>query len=104
VGERFPINDPNMIPKLEPLPGSSVTFFQGMLEGIARIEADGYQLLHKLGGPAVREVRTTGGGSRNPAWQRIRERILGVPLIKPRSEMAAYGAALVAAGQIEKPG
>ena len=103
VGERFPIHDPNMQPKLEPLPGNSVTFFQGMLEGIAKIEADGYQLLHKLGGPAVREIRTTGGGSRNPAWQRIREHTLGVSLKRPVSEMAAYGAALLAAGRVEKP-
>ncbi len=103
MGERFPIHDPNMQPKLEPLPGNSVTFFQGMLEGIAKIEANGYQLLHKLGGPAVREIRTTGGGSRNPAWQRIREHTLGVSLKRPVSEMAAYGAALLAAGRIEKP-
>jgi 7-cyano-7-deazaguanine reductase len=103
VGERFPVHDPNMQPKLEPLPGNSVTFFQGMLEGIAKIEADGYRLLHKLGGPAVREIRTTGGGSRNPAWQRIREHTLGVRLKSPVSEMAAYGAALLAAGRVEKP-
>ena len=103
VGERFPINDPHMVPKLEPLPGNSVTFFQGMLEGITNIEAQGYRLLHKLGGPALREIRATGGGSHNPGWRRIRERILGVPLKNPRSEMAAYGAALLAAGQVEKP-
>ena len=104
VGERFPINDPHMVPKLEPLPGNSVTFFQGMLEGITNIEAQGYRLLHKLGGPALREIRTTGGGSHNPGWRRIRERILGVPLKNPRSEMAAYGAALLASGQVEKSG
>ena len=103
VGERFPINDPHMVPKLEPLPGNSVTFFQGMLEGITNIEAQGYRLLHKLGGPALREIRATGGGSHNPGWRRIRQRILGVPLKNPRSEMAAYGAALLAAGQVEKP-
>ena len=102
VGERFPINDPHMVPKLEPLPGNSVTFFQGMLEGITNIEAQGYRLLHKLGGPALREIRTTGGGSHNPGWRRIRERILGVPLKNPQSEMAAYGAALLASGQVEK--
>ncbi len=104
VGERFPVNDPHMVPKLEPLPGNSVTFFQGMLEGITNIEAQGYRLLHKLGGPALREIRTTGGGSHNPGWRRIRARILGVPLKNPQSEMAAYGAALLASGQVEKSG
>ncbi|MHB8454417.1 MAG: preQ(1) synthase [Acidiferrobacterales bacterium] len=102
VGERFPVNDPNMVAKLEPLPGNSVTFFQAMLEGIARIEAQGYTLLHTLGGPKLHEIRTTGGGSRNAAWQRIRERILGVPLAKPRSERAAFGTALLGAKFVHK--
>ncbi len=96
VGERFPVNDPDMAAKLEPLPADSVTFFQAMLEGMARIEAQGYHLLHALGGPEVRTIRTTGGGSRNAGWQRIRERTLGVPLIKSRSELAAFGSALLA--------
>jgi len=98
IGERFPVNDPDMSPRLEPLPGDSVTFFQGMLEGIAHIEAMGYGLLHKLGAPKLTEVRTTGGGSRNPAWTRIRERTLKVKVMPARSGMAAYGAALLASG------
>ncbi len=102
VGERFPHNDPKKAGVLEPLPGNSVTFFQGMLEGIARIEAQGYEVLHHLGAPAVTELRTTGGGSHNPAWRRLRERILGVPMKKPQSDQAAYGTALLAAGLIDK--
>jgi 7-cyano-7-deazaguanine reductase len=102
VGERFPINDPKMAPRLEPLPGDSVTFLQGMLEGIANIEARGYALLHELGAPAVTDVWTTGGGTQNLAWQRIRARILGVPIHRARSDMAAYGTALLAAGWIGK--
>jgi 7-cyano-7-deazaguanine reductase len=98
IGERFPVNDPNMQPILEPLPGDSVTFFQGILEGIAGIEAHGYQLLHKLGAPKVAEIRTTGGGASNASWTRIRERIIGVPLKPARAELAAYGTALLAAG------
>jgi len=101
IGERFPHNDPKKTAVLEPLPNNSVTFFQGLLEGIARIEAQGYELLQQLGAPAVSEVRTTGGGGRNPAWQRLRERILGVPIKKPVSDQAAYGSALLAAGLIE---
>jgi sugar (pentulose or hexulose) kinase len=75
-----------------------VTFFQGILEGIAGIEAHGYQLLHKLGAPKVAEIRTTGGGASNASWTRIRERIIGVPLKPARAELAAYGTALLAAG------
>lgn len=102
IGERFPINNPEMAPRLEPLPGNSITFFQGMLEGIARIEAEGYQLLGKLGAPALSKVFTTGGGSQNPAWTRIREKILRVKMEKPRSGHAAYGSALLAAGIVTK--
>ncbi len=102
IGERFPINNPEMTPRLEPLPGNSVTFFQGMLEGIARIEAQGYELLEKHGAPILNKVYTTGGGSQNPAWGDIREKILRVKLEKPRSGHAAYGSALLAAGIVTK--
>jgi 7-cyano-7-deazaguanine reductase len=102
IGERFPINDPGMQPILEPLPGDSVTFFQGMLEGIAGIEAHGYQLLHKLGAPMVSEIRTTGGGAQNQAWTQIRERILGTPIKPARSSLSAFGTALLAAGLVAK--
>jgi D-ribulokinase len=102
IGERFPVNNPEMVPRLEPLPGDSVTFFQGMLEGIARIEAQGYGLLEKLGAPALTAVYTTGGGAKNPAWERLRERILEVKLEKARSEHAAFGSALLAAGLVNK--
>lgn len=97
IGERFPINDPNLAPKLEPLPGDSATFFQGMLEAFARIEADGYGLLSRLGAPPVTLVLTTGGGADNPAWQRLRERALRVPIKKASVSVAAFGTALIAA-------
>ena len=102
VGERFPVNDPEMQPKLEPLPGDSVSYFQGMLEGIAKIEAQGYALLEELGAPALTMVFTTGGGAANPAWERIRERTLHVKMMKAHSSHAAYGAALLAAGIVAK--
>ncbi len=102
IGERFPINDPGMQPILEPLPGDSITFFQGMLEGIAGIEAHGYQLLHKLGAPKVSEIRTTGGGARNTAWTQMRTRIIGAPIKPARSELSAFGAALLAAGLVAR--
>lgn len=99
VGERFPIHNPHMKPKLDPLPGDSVTFFQGMLEGMARIEAQGYELLEKLGAPRLTELWTTGGGARNAAWEKIRARLLKVTMHKPLLESAAYGAARLASGQ-----
>jgi D-ribulokinase len=102
VGERFPIHDPKMEPRLEPLPGDSTEFLQGILEGIARIEAHGYQLLAELGAPPLRALWTTGGGSRNPAWTRLRERIIGLKSRPPRLPHAACGAALLAMGVLQK--
>jgi len=102
IGERFPVNDPQKEPKLEPLPADSVTFFQGMLEGIARIESMGYGLLQKQGGPKVSAVWTTGGGAQNVAWTRLRERILKVKMHPARSSLAAYGTALLASGVVAK--
>ncbi len=96
LGERFPVCDPGLAPRLTPRPDDDARFFQGLLEGIAAIEALGYRRLVQLGAPAPTRVRTVGGGSINPAWTRIRERLLGVPLVQATHTDAAYGAALIA--------
>lgn len=95
AGERFPVNDADLEPRLTPRPDDDALFLQGMLEGIARIEQDGYRRLHDLGAPYPATVRTVGGGARNEAWAQIRRRMLGVPLIEARHQEAAYGAALL---------
>jgi hypothetical protein len=97
VGERFPVCDPQLPPRLAPVPPDRPRFFQGMLEGIARIEAEGYRLLQDLGGPSLCRVYTSGGGAANPAWTRIRAAALGVPVELALSPQPAYGAALLAA-------
>jgi D-ribulokinase len=99
-GERFPVQDPQLPPRLSPRPPEAVRFFQGMLEGMARIEAGGYRLLAELGAPSLVNVRTVGGGAGNTAWTHIRERELRVPLLVPRHNLAAYGTALLAAGRL----
>ena len=60
------------------------------------IEARAYATLTALDAPALRSVRTVGKGAGNPAWTKIRARCLGVPLLEPASQEAAYGAALLA--------
>ncbi|KAL6611181.1 hypothetical protein ACP70R_039109 [Stipagrostis hirtigluma subsp. patula] len=95
-GERFPVSDPDMIPRLEPRPESDAAYLHGILESIARIEAKGYNLLRELGATAVEEVFTAGGGAQNEKWTAIRERVLGVPVRKAEQTEAAYGAALLA--------
>jgi sugar (pentulose or hexulose) kinase len=95
-GERFPINDPAMQPRLSPRPDNEALFFQGMLEGIAKIEQQAYQLLHKLGAPYPASVRTVGGGAINKKWTRIRAKFLDVDMLEAEHTEAAYGSALLA--------
>ena len=95
-GERFPIADPTLEPRVKPRPADDATFFQGLLEGIAAIEARAYRTLAGLGAPPLRSVRTVGKGAGNRGWSTIRARCLGVPLLDPASQEAAYGAALLA--------
>lgn len=96
-GERFPLADPQLEPRLTPRPEDDCRFLQGLLEGMARIEAEGYRLLTELGAPALRRVFTSGGGAANPAWTRIRARLLGVPVLSAHCTEAACGSALLAA-------
>ncbi|KAK0582529.1 hypothetical protein LWI29_026622 [Acer saccharum] len=96
VGERFPLADPEMAPRLHPRPQSDVEYLHGILESIARIEAKAYRLLKDLGATQVEEVFTAGGGAKNEKWIRIRERVLGLPVRRAIQTEAAYGAALLA--------
>jgi sugar (pentulose or hexulose) kinase len=95
-GERFPINDPQLQPRFEPRSDDPVEFLQGLLEGLARIEALGYQKLQELGASQLAYAYTAGGGAKNTTWQRIRQRYLKVPVIASFHTEAAYGTALLA--------
>ncbi|MCI0505662.1 MAG: FGGY-family carbohydrate kinase [Gammaproteobacteria bacterium] len=95
-GERFPINDPKLKSKTLPRPPDDVEFFQGLLEGIASIEQQGYERLAELGAPFPTKIYTTGGGARNEAWTMIRSLMLGIPITVSGHTEAAYGSALLA--------
>lgn len=101
-GERFPVNDPRLAPRLTPVPTDRQRFLQGLLEGMARIEKRGYELLRDLGAPWPRRLYSVGGGAGNPAWTAIRRRLLAVPMLPPRHREAAYGAALLARDGAQK--
>lgn len=96
TGERFPINDPAWPPKLTPRPDNDVAFLHGLLEGIARIEQRGYQLLRQLGAPPLQQVYTAGGGARNVQWSMIRQQLLGCPVVAATETEAAVGSARLA--------
>jgi sugar (pentulose or hexulose) kinase len=96
TGERFPFNDGNKQSKMKPRPSSDVKFFQALLEGIADIEAEGYRKLKLLGATSPRRIFTTGGGNKNSAWKKIRERKTGIDVISAVHSQACYGSALLA--------
>ena len=95
-GERFPIMDPAMQPRLTPRPESDVQFLQGMLEGLSRIEKAGYQRLQALGAPPLKRVQSLGGGAANHEWQAMRQQMLNIPVTQAQHPQAAYGSALLA--------
>ncbi len=96
LGERFPIADANLQPRLTPRPAAPERFLQGMLEGMAAIETEGYALLARLGAPYPSSVRSVGGGAANPAWTAIRGARLRVLMREAEHTDACYGAALLA--------
>jgi sugar (pentulose or hexulose) kinase len=95
-GERFPIADPTLEPRMAPRPAEPAIFLQAMLEGIAAIEKLGYDKLAELGAPKLASIRSVGGGARNRVWSEIRRRSLNVPFMEPASDEAAFGTALLA--------
>lgn len=95
-GERFPVADPSLLPRLAPRPADDAAFLHGLLEGVARIEALGYRRLAENGAPALARIRAVGGGAANAVWTAMRARILGVPALPAASDSAAVGAAHVA--------
>ena len=98
VGERFPVHDPKLAPRISPRPNDDAEFLHGLLEGIARIEQQGYAKFAEFGATPLIQVSTAGGGSRNPQWQLIREQLLGIPVSVAAHTEAAYGSAILAKG------
>ena len=100
-GERFPINDPNLEPILSPRPISDALYLHGLFEGLARIEAKGWERLATLGAKRPNKIVTIGGGAQNPQWRRIRERLIGIP-IRTSTKQPAEGVARIAMEAIRK--
>lgn len=95
-GERFPINDPEFAPRVSPRPKEDHVFLQGLLEGIAAVEALAYRKLAELGASPLASIRSVGGGAGNEMWTAMRLKALGVPRREPESEHAAMGTARLA--------
>lgn len=95
-GERFPVNDPDLLPRLTPRPKDDVAFLAGMFDAIAGIEKSCYDLLSRLGAPDVKCVYSVGGGANNAIWTDIRRCKLNVSFHSPAHHEAAFGSALLA--------
>lgn len=92
-GERFPINDPTLQPRLSPRPKDDTVFLHGLLESISRIEAACYKAMVARGSHYPTAIFTAGGGAINETWNQIRARKLGLsPKLAQQTE-AAFGVA-----------
>jgi sugar (pentulose or hexulose) kinase len=96
AGERFPTADPELAPRLTPIPEDESQFLYGLLNGIANIEAKGYDLFKQFGASKLTEIYSVGGGAKNLVWQTIRQQKLNVDFKTPCSADAAFGSAILA--------
>ena len=96
-GERFPVNDPNLNPRLEPRPQNNTLFLQGLFESIAKVEANGYRLLERMGATPLKRVFSAGGGAKNNAWTTIRKNYLKIQILPSIHIDASFGTARLAA-------
>jgi len=94
-GERFPINNSNLEPILGPRPVSDSLYLHALFEGLANIELKGWEKLSELTGSLPKKIITIGGGSKNPQWRKIRERIINIPILSCK-KTTSFGTALLA--------
>ena len=94
-GERFPVNNPFLEPILSPRPVSDSLYLHALFEGLARIELRGWEKLYELTGSLPKKIVTVGGGSRNPQWRAIREKIINIPIVSCK-KTSSFGTALLA--------
>jgi len=94
-GERFPINNSNLEPILGPRPVSDSLYLHALFEGLANIELKGWEKLSELTGSLPKKIITIGGGSKNPQWRKIREKIINIPIVSCK-KTTSFGTALLA--------
>lgn len=104
-GERFPIADTQLKPKLPEQPKSPAqTIFESkesldqhakfllkLLQGLTDIEKLCYIRLEQLGAPKIKTVYTVGGGTKNSVWMSLREQLLSTNVKQATNSQAAFG-------------
>jgi len=94
-GERFPVNNSNLEPILGPRPVSDSLYLHALFEGLAKIELKGWEKIGELTGSLPKKIITIGGGSKNPQWRKIREKIIKIPIVSC-NKTSSFGTALLA--------
>jgi len=94
-GERFPVNNANLEPILYPRPVSDSLYLHALFEGLAKIELKAWEKLGELTGSLPKIIITIGGGSKNPQWRKIREKIINIPIVSCK-KTTSFGTALLA--------
>jgi len=94
-GERFPVNNSNLEPIIGPRPVSDSLYLHALFEGLAKIELKGWEKLGELTGSLPKKIITIGGGSKNPQWRKIREKIIKIPIVSCH-KTTSFGTALLA--------
>ena len=94
-GERFPVNDSDLKPILGPRPVSDSLYLHALFEGLAKIELKGWEKLGELTGSLPKKIITIGGGSKNPQWRKIREKIINITIVSC-NKTTSFGTALLA--------
>jgi len=94
-GERFPVNNSNLEPILGPRPVSDSLYLHALFEGLAKIELKGWEKLGEQAGSLPKKIITIGGGSKNPQWRKIREKIINIPIVSC-NKTTSLGTALLA--------
>lgn len=102
AGERFPINDPLLAPRLTPRPASDVEFLHGLFESMARIEARCYSSMADLGADYPIVIHTAGGGAANNVWSVIRQRVVGAQIVTSKHTEACVGSTKLALSKLSR--
>ena len=65
------------------------------MEGLAKIELNGWEEMKKISGSLPKKIFTIGRGSQNFQFRSIREKVIKIPIINC-DENPSYGSALIA--------
>jgi xylulokinase len=99
AGERTPHLDPNARGAFVGLTLSHKRghMTRAIMEGVTYSLRDSFAIMSDLGVP-VKQIRASGGGSKNPFWRQMQADVFGKPVVAMvADEGAAYGVALLAA-------